>query len=64
MRPAATAKPAWSLRCAQTFVVEGGDEQFLDQLRHRPAAAAVGEIDPAVLEIEGGAFALDLDAIH
>jgi hypothetical protein len=38
---------------AQPVVVEGGEEQLLDQLRHRPPAAAVGHVHAAVLEIDG-----------
>ena len=52
MRPAGTSKAAWSLPCAQQFVVEAGVEDVGDELRHRAAAGAVGEVDAAVAEIE------------
>ncbi len=36
----------------QPLVGEGAGEELLDQLRHRAAAAAVGHVDPAVLEVD------------
>ena len=53
IRPAGTAKRAWSFACAQPLVVEGAEEQLVDQLRHRATAAAMRHVDAAVLEIDG-----------
>ena len=38
---------------AQPIVVEGAQEQLLDQLSSRAAAAAMGHVDAPVLEIDG-----------
>ena len=37
---------------AQPFIIESGEEQFFDQLRHRSAAAAVGHFDATVRDIQ------------
>ena len=38
---------------AQPIVVERAQEELIDQLRHRTAAAAVGHVDVPVLEVHG-----------
>ena len=43
---------------AQPFVVERLEEQFLDQLRHRPAAGTMTHVDAAVLQVERSNVAL------
>ena len=48
---------------AQQVVVQVFDEQFLDQLRHGPTAAAVGHVDDPVPEIQSHREALD-DRAH
>ena len=53
MRPAPHRERRLVVGLAQPFVVERAQEQLVDQLRHRAAAAAVRHVDVPVLEVDG-----------
>ena len=52
IRPPGSRQQRLVVALRQPLVVEGGGEQLLDELRHRPPAGAVREVDAAVPEVE------------